>query len=147
MILVLFSLAIQHAAAIEVPDMPRPPVRESGIGTVYGYGGYHGNTTANGETFRPRDAATCAHRELPFDTWVLLEDPDTGQTTWCRVNDRGPYVVEEPDGDRRATTPQDPPTGRESWSGIVDLSIRSAKRLGVAEEGLFKIRLRYWRER
>ena len=50
--------------------------------------GFHGNETANGETF-DEIAMTVAHPYLPFDT--RLEITYNGKTVIARVNDRGPY--------------------------------------------------------
>jgi rare lipoprotein A len=36
-------------------------------------------------------AGTCAHKTLPFGTVVTIVDLDNGNTTTCRVDDRGPY--------------------------------------------------------
>ena len=35
---------------------------------------------------------TCAHRTLPFGTMVTVRRADTGASTVCRVNDRGPFI-------------------------------------------------------
>ena len=36
---------------------------------------------------------TCAHRTLPFGTMVTVTRTDTGASTVCRVNDRGPFIA------------------------------------------------------
>lgn len=48
-----------------------------------------GHTTANGERYDP-DGLTCAHKTLPFNTWLRVTY--RGRTADCRVNDRGPFV-------------------------------------------------------
>lgn len=73
----------------------------------------HGTVTANGERFDPNDF-TVAHRTLPFNTWVRFTNPETGAEVIARVNDRGPYI-----------------RGRE-----FDLSIGTARRLGILERGV-----------
>jgi len=78
-----------------------------------------GRRTANGELYDPQ-ARTCAHRTLKFGTIVVLEDLDTGRTTRCRINDRGPFVG-----------------GR-----VLDMSKRVARDLGVLERGLARVRIR-----
>ena len=56
----------------------------------YGMGdGFHGQTTASGETFNTY-ALTAAHRTLPLGTRLRVTHGDRSVTV--RVNDRGPYV-------------------------------------------------------
>jgi rare lipoprotein A len=58
----------------------------------YGHGdGYHGQRTANGESFNAYGYST-AHRTLPFGTRLLVRNPANGRTVTVRVNDRGPFV-------------------------------------------------------
>lgn len=58
----------------------------------YGVGdGYHGQTTANGETYNAY-GRTVAHRWLPFGTRLRVTNQRTGKSVVVRVNDRGPYV-------------------------------------------------------
>lgn len=78
-----------------------------------------GRLTANGEKYNP-NAATCAHRSLPFGTVVVVEDTATGKKAQCRINDRGPFVG-----------------GR-----IIDLSKRVARELGIIERGVARVRIR-----
>ncbi|MBR8745439.1 septal ring lytic transglycosylase RlpA family protein, partial [Nocardiopsis sp. MG754419] len=71
----------------------------SGEGTGQGgtceasfYGdGFHGATTANGETFDTY-GMTAAHKTLPFDTMVQVTNPNNGKSVTVRINDRGPYI-------------------------------------------------------
>ena len=60
--------------------------------TFYGGGdGFHGRTTANGETFDDQQF-TAAHRELPFDTWIRVISTENEELeVTVRINDRGPY--------------------------------------------------------
>ena len=82
-------------------------------GTASWYGpGFHGRRTANGETFDTH-ALTAAHRTLPFGTEVEVVNPRNGKSVVVRINDRGPYAH-----------------GR-----IIDLSLASAKALGLSESG------------
>ncbi|MET9795328.1 septal ring lytic transglycosylase RlpA family protein [Nocardiopsis alba] len=53
--------------------------------------GFHGATTANGETFDTY-GMTAAHKTLPFDTMVRVTNPSNGKSVTVRINDRGPYV-------------------------------------------------------
>ncbi|WP_026118056.1 septal ring lytic transglycosylase RlpA family protein [Nocardiopsis salina] len=68
------------------------PTGEGGTCEASFYGeGFHGSTTANGETFDTQ-AMTAAHKTLPFDTQVEVTNPDNGQSVTVRINDRGPYI-------------------------------------------------------
>jgi len=58
----------------------------------YGVGdGYHGRTTANGETYNAYGNSV-AHRSLPFGTRLKVTNQSNGRSVIVRVNDRGPYV-------------------------------------------------------
>ena len=58
----------------------------------YGVGdGYHGRTTANGETYNAYGNSV-AHRWLPFGTRLKVTNQSNGRSVIVRVNDRGPYV-------------------------------------------------------
>ncbi|MCD6384793.1 septal ring lytic transglycosylase RlpA family protein [Candidatus Sumerlaeota bacterium] len=75
--------------------------------------------TASGEPYR-RDDLTAAHRTLPFGTLLKVINLENGRSVVVRVNDRGPYVK-----------------GR-----IIDLSYAAAKKLGIIEKGLAKVRIK-----
>ena len=77
-----------------------------------------GHRTANGEPYEP-GGLTCAHRTLPFGSFVDVARPD-GRHVVVRVNDRGPYAA-----------------GR-----IVDLSRRAAAELGMMSAGVVDVALR-----
>ena len=83
----------------------------------------HGTVTANGERYDPNDF-TVAHRTLPFNTWVRFTNPETGAEVIARVNDRGPYV-----------------RGRE-----FDLSMGTARRLGILERGVAVLDIEIFKE-
>jgi rare lipoprotein A len=88
--------------------------------TASWYGKNHqGKTMANGQPFN-MNAATLAHRYLPFGTRVELENPGTGQVAKATVTDRGPFVA-----------------GRD-----VDLSYGLAKKLSIVEKGVSKLLMR-----
>lgn len=36
---------------------------------------------------------TCAHRTYPFGTWLKITNMVNNKTTFCVVNDRGPFEV------------------------------------------------------
>jgi peptidoglycan hydrolase CwlO-like protein len=94
-----------------VPSMPplsdfeRTGIRYSGYTTSYG-AEFHGRPTASGVIFNMNDY-TCAHRSLPFATWLLVTF--NGSQVIVQVNDRGPFVP-----------------GR-----VLDLSRRAAESIGL----------------
>ncbi len=50
-----------------------------------------GRQTASGERLR-NDAATAAHRSLPFGTRVRVTNLRNGRSAVVRINDRGPFI-------------------------------------------------------
>jgi len=60
----------------------------SGYSSWYG-NEFHGRPTTSGERY-DQYAFTCAHRTLPFGTW--LQVTFRGRSVIVRVNDRGPFV-------------------------------------------------------
>ncbi len=77
-----------------VPTMPplsdfeRTGMVHSGYTTYYGEE-FDGTSTASGVIFHMHDY-TCAHRTLPFGTWLLVTFQ--GRQVIVQVNDRGPFV-------------------------------------------------------
>ncbi|MFB6262581.1 MAG: septal ring lytic transglycosylase RlpA family protein [Bradymonadaceae bacterium] len=140
--LVLTTMAahFQTTSASAPPEPEVPPVRQTGVASWYGAGHWHGEITANGEQFDPSEP-TCAHRSLPFNTVVLVENTANGRRAWCRINDRGPYALRRRgDGWEPVAAPPQRANGR----GIIDLTIAVAERLKMKETGLQRVRLRYW---
>jgi rare lipoprotein A len=105
-----------------VPRSPAVPVpvgfEETGQASWYGHP-YHGRETSSGQVYDMRQM-TAAHRSLPFDTWVLVENADTGRMVEVRINDRGPFAE-----------------GR-----ILDLSYAAARVLGAVASGVIPVRIR-----
>ncbi|MCJ7574805.1 septal ring lytic transglycosylase RlpA family protein [Candidatus Bathyarchaeota archaeon] len=60
----------------------------SGYSSWYG-NEFHGRPTASGERY-DQYAFTCAHRTLPFGTWLRVSF--RGRSVIVRVNDRGPFI-------------------------------------------------------
>src|SRR3989441_3905442 len=119
------------AVAIVLPGgraRPRPAVlppvparigyEETGLASWYG-NPFHGRRTASGEVYDMGEM-TAAHRTLPFNTWLIVEDLDNRRTVEVRVNDRGPFA----------------------GSRILDLSYGAARLLGATGPGVIPIRLR-----
>lgn len=92
-------------------------VLETGVSSWYGPK-FHGKLTANGETY-DMDGITAAHRTLPFNTEVLVENLDNGKTLVVRINDRGPFAKDR----------------------ILDLSRGAARKLGVIGPGTANVKL------
>jgi rare lipoprotein A len=69
-------------------NVVNPAHAESGIASVYAYGG---SKTASGERVNP-NAMTAAHRTLPFGTHVTVKHARNGRSVTVRINDRGPFI-------------------------------------------------------
>jgi rare lipoprotein A len=80
--------------------------------------GFNGHHTSSGEIFNQNEF-TAASRTLPFGTYARVTNMTNGQSAIVRVNDRGPYV-----------------RGRG-----MDLSEAAAERLGLAREGVARVRV------
>lgn len=93
---------------------------EEGLASWYG-DDFAGRPTSSGEPFDP-DLLTAAHRTIPIPSWVEVTSLETGRRVVVRVNDRGPFA----DPERR----------------IIDLSEEAARRLGILEAGVARVRLR-----
>ena len=98
-------------------DDAGPGFRQVGLASWYGPG-FHGRLTASGERFNQNDL-TAAHRKLPLGSEVRVTNLENGRSIVVEINDRGPYVA-----------------GR-----VIDLSKAAARRLGIVEEGLAKVRV------
>ncbi len=116
----MFVLASTLHAPLVVA-LPKQPVLPLRVwkGTASWYGSrFHGRRTANGETY-DMFAYTAAHPTLPFGSLVRLVNPRTGRSQLVRINDRGPFV-----DDRE-----------------IDVSYGVARRLGITEKGLARVRI------
>jgi rare lipoprotein A len=103
-------------SAPELPPQP-PGFPQVGIASWYGPG-FHGRTTASGETF-DQDALTAAHPSLPFETRVRVINLENRREVVLRINDRGPYH-----------------DGR-----IIDVSRAAARVLGLIGSGTARVRV------
>lgn len=61
------------------------------VASWYGHA-FHGKQTASGQLF-DMHGFTCAHRTYPFGTWLKITNTVNNKTTFCVVNDRGPFEV------------------------------------------------------
>ncbi|MBO6794677.1 MAG: septal ring lytic transglycosylase RlpA family protein [Balneolaceae bacterium] len=90
---------------------------ETGVASWYGPN-FHGKLTANGEVY-DMDGMTAAHRTLPFNSEVVVENLDNGRTTRVRINDRGPFAKNR----------------------IIDLSRAAATEIGMIGPGTARVRI------
>lgn len=91
--------------------------REEGYASWYGMD-FHGKKTATGETY-DMFSVSAAHKTLPLGSKVRVTNLENGRELELMVNDRGPFV-----------------DGR-----IIDLSYASARLLGMADNGLARVRV------
>lgn len=141
---VIFAMYTQsqgEPAPLPLPEAILPPVAQEGRASWYGDGQWHGAITASGEPFDPHHSFTCAHRTLPFDTVVLIENPSNGHRVWCRINDRGPYGALDDEGQWGVVVSHDPQV---RYRGILDMSIATAQALETTDVGIKHVALRYW---
>jgi rare lipoprotein A len=90
---------------------------EEGIASWYGPP-YDKRRGANGEIF-DKDALTAAHRTLPMNSLIKVTNLSSGQSAILRVTDRGPFVPDR----------------------MLDLSLASAKAIGVWRPGVARVRV------
>lgn len=81
---------------------------------------FDGRKTASGSTFR-QNKLTAAHKTLPFGTKVKVKNLINGKTVKVTITDRGPFVA-----------------GR-----IIDLSKKAAEKLGMVQQGIAKVEIKY----
>lgn len=90
---------------------------QTGVASYYG-GMFHGRKTANGEIFN-KNAYTAAHKTLALGSYALVTNLRNGRKVVVRINDRGPF----------------------SHSRIIDLSVGSAREIGMLHSGIAKVRI------
>lgn len=90
---------------------------EEGLASWYGPP-YDKRRGANGEIY-DKDALTAAHRTLPMNSLVKVTNVSTGQAVILRITDRGPFVPDR----------------------MLDLSLASAKAIGVWRPGVARVRV------
>ena len=88
-----------------------------GIASWYGPD-FHSKKTSNGEIYDMYDM-TAAHKTLPMNTVVKVENLENGKTIIVRINDRGPFVK-----------------GR-----IIDLSNKAAHEIDMVRRGTAKVKV------
>src|SRR5437870_2115563 len=110
-------------ARVSVPNTPTrvTPTASNleGLASYYAEP-YHGRRTASGEVFDTYEAMTAAHRTLPFNTVVRVQNKLNGKAVEVRINDRGPFI-----------------DGR-----IIDLSLRAARVIDMVRAGVVLVTLK-----
>ena len=99
------------------PGMPTRRTPQTGMASWYGEE-YHGRRTASGDVF-DMHKLTAAHKKLRLGTVVRVTNLKNGESVIVKVNDRGPFF-----------------RGR-----IIDLSYAAAKKIGMVEDGIAKVRI------
>jgi rare lipoprotein A len=88
---------------------------ETGKASFY-HNKFEGHGTSNGEVFR-QDKFTCAHKSLPFGTWLKVTCLKNNNVIYVRVNDRLP----------------------KSSKRCIDLSLLGAEKLNFVRSGLTQV--------
>lgn len=88
-----------------------------GIASWYGPD-FHAKKTSNGEIYNMY-AMTAAHKTLPMNTVVRVDNLDNGRSTIVRINDRGPFVA-----------------GR-----IIDLTNKAAHEIDMVRKGTARVKV------
>jgi rare lipoprotein A len=95
----------------------RPIYSEEGSATWY-TAPYKGRKSANGQVFSDNNL-TAAHRTLPMGSLIVVTNLRTRQASSMRISDRGPFVPNK----------------------IIDLTIASAKSIGIYRSGTDRVRV------
>lgn len=103
-------------ADLQYIETHKPVLSEVGMATWYT--DYKGHKQADGDPMDD-EAMTAANRTLPLGSLVVVTNLRTGQSGAMHITDRGPFIA-----------------GR-----IVDLSIASAKAVGIYRDGIDRVRL------
>lgn len=89
----------------------------TGVASWYGPK-FHAKKTSNGEVYNMY-AFTAAHKTLPMNTMVKVDNLENGKSVVVRINDRGPFVK----------------------SRIIDLSNVAAHKIEMVKKGTARVRL------
>lgn len=90
---------------------------QRGVASWYGPN-FHAKKTSNGEVYNMY-AMTAAHKTLPMNTVVKVDNLENGESAIVRINDRGPFV-----------------SGR-----IIDLSNKAAHKINMIKKGTARVRI------
>jgi len=89
----------------------------TGIASWYGPD-FHAKKTSNGEIYNMY-GQTAAHKTLPMNTMVRVDNLENGKSTVVRINDRGPFV----------------------GARIIDLSNKAAHDIDMVRKGTAKVKI------
>lgn len=124
LLIAILSLVISSCGTTEraskpvsYPDAGTGEVIEEGVASWYGPN-FHGKLTANGERY-DMYGLTAAHRTLPFNTLLRVENMDNGESVVVRINDRGPFAKNR----------------------IIDLSKKAAQQIDMIGNGTAPVKL------
>ena len=79
---------------------------------------FYGKKTSNGEKYN-KHKLTAAHKDLPFNTRVLVTNLQNNKSVIVRINDRGPFVKDR----------------------IIDLSEKAAEKIDLKKKGTGYIKI------
>lgn len=96
----------------------RTAYEAEGVASWYG-SKFHGRRTSSGEPY-DMYRYTAAHRTLPLPSFLKVTNLDNGRSVIVRVNDRGPFKDDR----------------------LIDLSYAAAVRLGFADRGTARVKVR-----
>lgn len=99
------------------PTLAKVGDTQRGIASWYGPN-FHAKKTSNGEIYNMY-AMTAAHKTLPMNTMVRVDNLENGKSVVVRINDRGPFV-----------------SGR-----IIDLSNKAAHSIDMVGKGTAKVKV------
>lgn len=99
------------------PTLAKVSDVQNGIASWYGPN-FHAKKTSNGEIY-DMYADTAAHKTLPMNTMVRVDNLENGKSVVVRINDRGPFV-----------------SGR-----IIDLSNKAAHAISMVKKGTARVKV------
>lgn len=89
-IVMMFTLVLCSAEMCQA-DTKVSVAKGIGYALASWYGpDFHGKQTASGQIF-DMNSFTCAHKKYPFGTWLKITNLLNDKSTFCVVNDRGPF--------------------------------------------------------
>ncbi len=105
------------SGAVPAVVAPAAGATTAQTGTASWYGpDFNGRRTSSGEIY-DKERLTCAHRTLPFGTYLLVRNLDNGSSVVVRVNDRGPFAKDR----------------------VIDLSEAAARIIGMIPTGTAQV--------
>jgi rare lipoprotein A len=93
-------------------------IYQKGIASWYGEK-FHGKRTSNSEIY-DMNKLTAAHKRLPFNTLVEVENLENNKRVIVRINDRGPFIKNR----------------------IIDLSFKAARRIDIDKIGTAPVNIK-----